>query len=317
MWLVVLSGVVGVGACDGPRTVPRIEPVLENWPSPYRGMIGVEVHAFNTGTLDVPEAALHRAGSWTSRRTIDVPAFVITHPHEGLTVFDTGLNPNAADSSSGYLGSIQRAFAKPSAADGQDLPNQMRAVGFEPADVRRVILSHMHFDHTGTVESFPNAEIVVARAERQGLLEVPLYRDASAPADFDDIQNWNEVDYDSAGPIATFTRHRDVFGDSSVLLVDLSGHTGGSQGVLVRTVSRPILLVGDAAFVDENWRYASPPFIAADSDAWWTTVWRIKKFAQLEPLLTVVPGHDLSGLVEGDAGEQVRVYEFRVGDSEQ
>ena len=302
----------GLAACDGPRSVPRIEPVLENWPSPYRGMIGVEVHAFNTGNLSIPEASLHRAGNLTERRTIDVPAFVITHPREGLTVFDTGLNPKAGDPSSGYLGGLQRGLSQPSTAAGQDLPSQMRAIGFDPADVKRVILSHMHFDHTGTVESFPNAKVIVARSEREGLSEVPLYRDYSVPADFDDVRDWEEVDFDTAGPVGTFSRHRDLFGDSSALLIDLSGHTEGSLGLLVRTVSGPILLVGDAAFVEESWRFASPPLIAADSDAWWNTVWRVKKFAQLEPSLTVIPGHDLSGVLEREVGEHLKVYRFTI-----
>jgi hypothetical protein len=77
-------------------------------------------------------------------------------------------------------------------------------------------------------------------------------------------------------------------------LVDLHGHTPGSQGMLLRAPSGPILLTGDAAWVDESWLYAATPVWADDMDAWWDQIWRIKKFAQLVPQLLVVAGHDVS-----------------------
>jgi glyoxylase-like metal-dependent hydrolase (beta-lactamase superfamily II) len=76
----------------------------------------------------------------------------------------------------------------------------------------------------------------------------------------------------------------------------LPGHTVGSLGVIVRVQDGPVLLVGDAAPVEESWRFAAMPFVAEDRDLWWETIWRIKKFQQLVAGALVLGGHDGSGL---------------------
>jgi hypothetical protein len=55
----------------------------------------------------------------------------------------------------------------------------MKAAGFDPADVRYVIQSHLHLDHTGAlgaIDQFPNAEVIATRKE----YEYPGERSGSA-----------------------------------------------------------------------------------------------------------------------------------------
>jgi N-acyl homoserine lactone hydrolase len=42
---------------------------------------------------------------------------------------------------------------------------QLAKVGLKPADIKYVILGHMHLDHAGNVGKFPGATIVVQRDE--------------------------------------------------------------------------------------------------------------------------------------------------------
>ena len=42
---------------------------------------------------------------------------------------------------------------------------QLRARGFDPGDVRWVVLTHLHTDHAGGLAHFPNSEIVITREE--------------------------------------------------------------------------------------------------------------------------------------------------------
>lgn len=49
-------------------------------------------------------------------------------------------------------------------------------------------------------------------------------------------------------PVSTFVASHDLFGDGSVVLVDLAGHTPGSVGVLLRTERESVLIAGDAAW---------------------------------------------------------------------
>ena len=93
----------------------------------------------------------------------------------------------------------------------------------------------------------------------------------------------------------TFTRSHDLFGDNSVILVDLHGHTPGSVGVLAHTQRGWILIAGDAAWHQlqiENARQKSGyPGVLVDED-------RDETFKTLQRLhlarqaVTVIPTHD-------------------------
>jgi N-acyl homoserine lactone hydrolase len=41
----------------------------------------------------------------------------------------------------------------------------LAAIGVKPADVRNVALSHVHPDHAGNVEEFPDATVIIQKAE--------------------------------------------------------------------------------------------------------------------------------------------------------
>ena len=93
----------------------------------------------------------------------------------------------------------------------------------------------------------------------------------------------------------TFTRSHDLFGDGSVVLVDLAGHTPGSVGVLLHTSAGRVLLAGDAAWhtsqVEDIRQKSSYPGGLADED-------RAESFDPAPRLhaikdrVTVVPTHD-------------------------
>jgi glyoxylase-like metal-dependent hydrolase (beta-lactamase superfamily II) len=93
----------------------------------------------------------------------------------------------------------------------------------------------------------------------------------------------------------TFTRSHDLFGDGSVVLVDLAGHTPGSVGVLLHTSTGHVLLAGDAAWhtyqVEDIRQKSSYPGGLADED-------RDEAFRSLHRLhavrdrVAVVPTHD-------------------------
>lgn len=307
----VVALAAAASGCRESRRVPRIEPTLRNWPDSYVGVEGLEVHVFDTGTLALPKATVFRGGSWVSNMDLPATAFVISHPEEGLIVFDTGFNERIYENPNDYIGfatSIVGSFAM---ADRQDLVSQMRDAGFDPDDVSHVVLSHMHFDHTGSVEAFENADVVVAYDELQGALHDNSFMSFFRDEDFDEVREWTEVDFDDFEPYATFRSAADLLGDGSLLLIDLSGHTPGSMGLLVLTTEGPVLLTGDAAYVEESWRFSAVPLLADDMDLWWEQVWRIKKFAQLVPSALILPGHDLR-ILDRIEMPTVRLHEFSV-----
>ncbi len=260
---------------------------------------------FNTGRMRAPHAFVYAGGSWTKQSVLDMAAFVVEHPTQGLVLFDTGLNSRARTDADLYLGWLAAQVTSID-EEGAELPDLMLEAGLEPADVRMIVLSHMHYDHTGTLEAFPNATVVVSERERLAAGQGFINRSAVVEGDYDGITQWRELDYTGGRPFATFVSHHDLLGDGSVVAVDLRGHTAGSQGLVVRAPGAPILLAGDAVWVEESWRYPAKPSFAHDMALWWEQVWRIKKFSQLEPSLIVVPGHDLAVLDRYDSVAMVR-----------
>jgi N-acyl homoserine lactone hydrolase len=280
----------GLTGCEPDLRVPYIPPTLANWPQPYAGIDGLTVDVFIVGTIRAPEAAVLRGGSVLRTREMPVIAAVIRHPRHGLIVCNTGIKePVESDRGGGWLPSA----LVPEATPAEPLSVQMRAAGFDPAAVRWVILTDLRMGHTGDVESFPHARVVVTKAEQEYALERPAgYR----RADVDHVANWKFVDFEPPTPLATFRASVDLLGDGSVELIDAAGTTPGSMAVLVRLRERPLLLAGSLAAVQETVRYAARPAAAYAIESWWDTIWRLKRFRDLVPALLVVPDRDVTGV---------------------
>ena len=127
---------------------------------------------------------------------------------------------------------------------------QVRRHGFNPRDVRHIILTHLDFDHAGGLEDFPNAKVHVMQAEmdaartREGFIQSRRYR----PEQWDEVRNWRF--YREGGERwFGFEAVRDLDGlPPEILVVPLPGHTTGHAGVAIETPEGWMLNAGDAYF---------------------------------------------------------------------
>ena len=290
--LALLLPVLLLASCREPMAVPAFDSRLEAWDAGAAAPRGVRIHAFRTGAMRSVEAVAWEGGSWTTPVSMPAWGYVVEHPDLGMVVFDAGLPEGAHANPGKYVGWLGARLHILDVPEGAGLATQMRAAGLDPAKVSTVVLSHLHFDHTGAVRDFPGANVFVGAGEKQWLA------DGVRRTDFVDVEavagiaKWKAVDFSQDRPLATFPAAHDLTGDGSLWLVDLSGHTPGSVGLLVRTSSGPVLLAGDAAWTTRSWRWPARPIAAKDMQHWWEQAWRIKRFAMLEPRLVVVPGHD-------------------------
>ncbi len=305
--VVALSLATAVG-CERERRVPYIAPTLHNWPQPYRGVSGLVLHVFETGTLRMREALVLRGGSLTQERTLPVMAYVLAHPKEGLVVFDTGLSHEHAEAAKGDATALTELAVEAETRAGQDLPSQMQSVGLSKGRVRWVILSNLRFQHAGELAAFPNARIVVSQAEHEYALDGTT---GYVPRLFEGVAKWQLVDPTNGAPVGTLPAVLDLFGDRSCLLVDAPGPTPGGLALLVRLRSRPVLLAGDLAPLAESLRYVVAPRLLDDTDAWWDHIWRLKRFHELDPALVVVPGYD-DEVLRAEKIPEVRWHAFTI-----
>jgi glyoxylase-like metal-dependent hydrolase (beta-lactamase superfamily II) len=118
----------------------------------------------------------------------------------------------------------------------------MHAMGLD-LDVRKVVITHLDWDHTGGLEYFPNAEILVHRPEYQfasKLLGRLRYQPKLWPSGFDPTL----YDLDSE-PYVPFPESKALTASGDVRLVPIPGHSIAQIGVIVQTESAPVLFAAD------------------------------------------------------------------------
>lgn len=131
----------------------------------------------------------------------------------------------------------------------------LRAVGVDPAEVQDVVLSHMHFDHAGNLDGFPNAKFHLQDEEMRYctgrcMCHEPLRR----PFDVEHVQQ----------AVAKVYAERMVFHDGTselapgITLHLTGGHSGGLQVMRVPTARGWVVLASDAVHFWYNIRRRSP-----------------------------------------------------------
>lgn len=128
------------------------------------------------------------------------------------------------------------------------LPEVLSAAGVAPEDVDTVVLSHLHFDHTGwnTVDSddgsavplFPNARHVVQQAEWDYWTATEELRTA---ANYDATL----APIEAAGLLDLVEGEQDV--TSEVVAIPTPGHTPGHVSMVVASGGERAYLIADAA----------------------------------------------------------------------
>ena len=83
---------------------------------------------------------------------------------DGLVLVDTGLGQADYVRRSAILRAFQIATILPFDPE-QAAVRQIRRLGYGPADVRHIVLTHLHFDHAGGVPDFPDATVHLHRRE--------------------------------------------------------------------------------------------------------------------------------------------------------
>ncbi len=162
----------------------------------------------------------------------------------------------------------------------------LRDAGVDPAAVEDVIVTHMHYDHAGSLDIFPQCPLPHPGC-RDGLLHRPGNGQWRDPAPFD------------VEPVTEMVRHvfaeRVVFhaGSESIApgiqVHHASGHTFGLQFVEVATARGPIILASDTAHLYANLIRRIPFPIVIDVEAYLAALDRI---AAMAPLTHIIPGHD-------------------------
>ncbi|MGH6911326.1 MAG: N-acyl homoserine lactonase family protein [Phenylobacterium sp.] len=134
------------------------------------------------------------------------------------------------------------------------LVDQLAQIGVRPQQVSLIGISHYHFDHTGQAGDFPQAKLMMGKADL-ALLRRPGSERAKP------LAHW----IGGGGQVEDVEGDKDVFGDGKVVMLGLPGHTPGHHGLLVMLDGAgPVLLSGDVAHFRENLESSGVPIYNAD-----------------------------------------------------
>lgn len=198
-----------------------------------------------------------------------VPTFLVEHD-DGLVLMDTGLAPEAAqDHTAAVYGEVgeQVEFTPTQRVDAQ-----LASLGFTPGDVTHVVVPHVHFDHTGGLRLFCHARFLLGTGDRDAVLD-PASSDIARPEDLAPVRDadWTFVEGD-----------HDLFGDGTVTMLAMPGHTPGNTSLLVHLPGRSVVLTGHTAHLRGALATRAP--MSADTD-------RAQAGASLDRLVALAQEH--------------------------
>jgi N-acyl homoserine lactone hydrolase len=265
----------------------------------------VRLHPCTTGTALYPEdafyrrggrlAGLHALGLGSKKIEIPIPAYIVEHPGAGLVLIDTGFHASIAVDPKANMGPILGRIFNARVGPDDAMPDQLRARGFDPGDVKLVVMTHLHVDHASGVAQFPAATFIVSEREWRAASVEKGLRGGYVRRQFDHAFDWRTVDFDGdeVSSYVSFGRTLDLFGDGSVRLASTPGHTLGHMSVVLRTREGEFLVAADAAYTMRTIRESVMPYGAHDEHEFRRSLKEVQRYIEQAPGATVAVGHDL------------------------
>lgn len=282
-----------------PHDIPKVSDTFAMEQTTRRRVDHLRIRVFDTGYAVVRGGAVSSMKSWLSKVRIEVPVFLIKHPTRGYVLFDTGLPPQISEDAGKYMGRLNHFLLPFTQAKGQDAVSQLAAAGVKAGEVKYVVISHLHFDHAGMIDAFPDATVLVDKREWEAQKAKPGHGFVDAAALEPKLgARLRLVDLSQEPPYGPFDHGLDLFKDGTLFLLDLSGHTPGNMGLWASLDEGPVLLAGDASWVLDNHQDLALPIKGHifDLDQYWRRLYQLKYAQQAVPQLVIFPGHDLEPL---------------------
>ena len=231
-----LMGFAPLAQAEAPKLLTQV-------PGYYRTQLGqFEVTALFDGAIELDTKLLRNASATDLQR-------LLSRMFVGNPKMQTAVNAYLINTGS-HLVLVDAGAAKLFGPSLGYVLQNMKAAGYEPAQVDTVVITHLHGDHIGGLNDasgqplFTKAKILVAQADSDFWLSQKI-ADA-APAE---VQPFFKMARDSAAPYLAAGQWK-TFSEGSVLVpgiqaVKANGHTPGHTAYAVESEGQKLLIWGD------------------------------------------------------------------------
>ena len=194
---------------------------------------------------------------------------------EGNILVDTGMHPEDVEMWNSMGSKITQ---RPE----DQLPQRLKEVGLSTEDINLIVMTHLHWDHVGCLTYLLNAEVVVQKEEYSFALDPTPYASALY---FPKRYNLPEIKW------------KLVDGDQILMpgltILFTPGHTAGHQSVMVDLPKfGPILIAGDAGFLQENFEKELIPVFFDDPRQALLSIRKLKVWSNIRKA-PIFPTHDI------------------------
>jgi len=129
--------------------------------------------------------------------------------------------------------------------------DQLSELGLRAEDIDYVAVSHAHFDHAGQVNDFPNATLIIQRAELDAMADTAVASKRYILAEL--FSSHIGASGKERKRVRAIDGDVDLFGDGSLTTIRTPGHTPGSMALLLKLgKTGPVVLSGDQWHFTEN-----------------------------------------------------------------
>jgi glyoxylase-like metal-dependent hydrolase (beta-lactamase superfamily II) len=253
---------------------------------------------FHCGYARVPRRLIE-AGASTEAIHLPFLAGLFVHSEHGPILIDAPFG-HEGPTHAGVLGSMMRSSGAVTFKLDWSIVPRIEQIGFRAAEVDHVLITHMHWDHTGGLKEVAHARFHVSKDEWQHAMSLSV---------LDALRSgYARGDYRSAGShVATFEPRRDdpydlpevdLFGDGTVRAISLPGHSAGHCGFLLSLGGgREVFFLGDAVFSIRQVTHGTelgsfPRFACHDLETTNATIARLRLFAEEHPDALLISSHD-------------------------
>jgi len=198
----------------------------------------MRLYVLDCGILNISREGVERYHVTTAEvgeTRMPVPCFLVAHP-KGTLMWDVGVIPDDDVEKAAASGARYDVNSTAAAVVTRTLRGQLAAIGYRPADVTYVAISHAHKDHTANLNQFAAATWLTPPAEREFMWRPKNER--VEPRFFSALEKskWIPLDKDEY----------DVFGDGKAIIKAAPGHTPGHQVLVLNLASLgKLMIAGD------------------------------------------------------------------------